>query len=832
MKRNSLSLIIASLLLASPALYGEDGASDEAETATATVDRIVVTGTRVAGRTATDTAVPIDIIDARALENAGTTELNQALSTALPSFNFPRPGLADGTDTVRPATLRGMSPDQTLVLVNSKRRHTAALVNVNGTIGRGAAAVDMNTIPISAVGSLEVLRDGASAQYGSDAIAGVINVLLREANSGGSLRASYGARETEYTVPTRQPPAGATWSAPDRISRSVTDGEVFTVGGWAGFSLTDNGFLTLSFEYKDQNRTERGGWDYRQQYPLVDGQFDPREQSIERFNAWYGEPEVEQLTLFANMGIDLDGGARVYGWASYMNRDALSGGFYRRALDGRNVPEIYPDGFLPLINPEVDDYSLAFGYAAPVGDWDLDTSLVYGRNDMDFTIRNTLNASIGPGSATVFDAGGYSYDQLVFNAAAVRAFDVGNLHSPLNVAFGVEARRESYEISAGEPDSWRNGGRLLPNGQPTASGAQVFPGFRPENEVEESRTAIGAFVDLEAELTSQLLASAALRAERYSDFGSTLTGKLAMRYDFADSFALRGSIQNGFRAPSLQQQFFTATSTNFINGIPFDITTFPSEDPVALALGSSALDSEDSLNLSIGAVIGLGWGTLTVDAYQIEVDDRVVLSENLTQPNVRAFLEQQGFIGIGGGRFFINGVDTRTRGIDAVLSWSTATTSAGLFDFVLAGNYNETSVRRIPTTVPLDALSPPPTLFARVNVLTFESGNPRTKFNFNTNWSMDRWGGTLRARHYGRVLAPSNNPALDFNLTSNVLFDLEGRFDVTDQLQLAFGADNVLDEYPDASPITLNSTGNTPFSNYSPYGRSGRFLYGRVVYNF
>ncbi|MGY6553495.1 MAG: TonB-dependent receptor plug domain-containing protein [Wenzhouxiangella sp.] len=831
MKRNPLSLVIASLLLASPPLLAQEEAAEENEIAT-TVDRIVVTGTRVAGRTATDTAVPVDIIDARALETSGTTELMEALSGALPSFNFPRPGLTDGTDTVRPATLRGLGPDQTLVLVNSKRRHTAALVNVNGTIGRGSAAVDMNTIPIGAVGSLEVLRDGASAQYGSDAIAGVINVLLREANSGGSLRASYGARVTDVTVPTTPPPAGATWSAPDRISRSITDGEVFTVGGWAGFNLTDNGFLTLSFEYKDQNRTERGGWDFRQQFPLVNGQFDPREATIDRFNAWYGEPEVEQLTIFANMGIDLANGGRFYGWASYMNREALSAGFYRRALDARNIIEIYPEGFLPQINPDVDDFSLAFGYAAPLGAWDFDTSLVYGRNDMDFTIRNTLNASIGPNSPTVFDAGGYSYDQLVFNASVVRGFDVGNFNSPLNVAFGVEARREGYEINAGEPDSWRNGGRLLPNGTPAASGAQVFPGFRPENEVSESRTAIGAFIDLEAELTSQLLASAAIRGERYSDFGSALTGKLAMRYDFTDAFALRGSIQNGFRAPSLQQQFFTATSTNFINGIPFDITTFPSEDPIALALGSSALDAEDSLNFSLGTVINMGWATLTLDAYQIEVDDRVVLSENLTQANVRQFLESQGFIGIGGGRFFINGVDTRTRGVDAVLSWSTATTSAGMFDFVLAGNYNETSVRRIPTTVPLEALSPPPTLFARTNVLTFESGNPRTSFTFNTNWTMDRWGGTLRARHFGRVLAPSNNPALDYNLTSKVLFDIEGRVNLTDQLQLAFGADNVLDEYPDAAPIALNTTGNTPFSNLSPFGRSGRFVYGRVVYNF
>ncbi|MEE4637876.1 MAG: TonB-dependent receptor [Wenzhouxiangella sp.] len=830
MKRNPLYLMIASALLISQAVYGQDEETDGAETET--VDRIVVTGTRVAGRTATDTAVPVDVIDARALENAGTSELNEALSTALPSFNFPRPGLADGTDTIRPATLRGLGPDQTLVLVNSKRRHTAALVNVNGTIGRGSAAVDLNTIPMGAVGSLEVLRDGASAQYGSDAIAGVINVLLREANSGGSLRASYGARVTEYTTPTTPPPAGATWSAPENISRSLTDGQVLTVGGWSGFRLGDNGFLTLSFEYKDQARTERSGWDYRQQYPLVNGQFDPREQTFDRFNAWYGEPEMEQLTLFANMGIDLDNGGRIYGWASYMNRDALSAGFYRRALDGRNVIEIYPDGFLPQINPEVDDFSAAFGYAAPIGSWDFDTSLVYGMNEVGFTIQNTLNASIGPSSKTVFDAGGYDYEQLVFNASAVRSVDVGGFHSPLNIAVGVEARTESYDIKAGEPDSWRNGGRLLPSGAPAASGSQVFPGFRPENEVSEDRTAIGAYIDFEAELTEKLLGSAAVRLEDYSDFGSNVSGKAALRYDFTDNFALRGSIQNGFRAPSLQQQYFTATSTNFINGVPFDITTFPAEDPVALALGSSALDSEESINFSLGAVIGLGWATLTIDAYQIDVDDRIVLSENLTQANVRQYLEDQGFIGIGGGRFFINGVDTRTQGVDAVLSWSTATTSAGVFDFVLAGNYNKTEVQKVPSTVPLEALDPSPVLFNRANVLTFESGNPRTKFTFNTNWTMDRWGGTLRARHYGRVLSPSNNPTFDINLTSKVLFDIEGRFDVTEQLQLAFGADNVLDEYPDASPIRNNTTGNTPFSNYSPFGRSGRFIYGRVVYNF
>jgi len=319
------------------------------------LENIVVTGTRVPDRSVTETAVPIDIVPAAALENVGVTELSQALSIALPSYNFPRPGLADGTDTIRPATLRGLAPDQTLVLVNSKRRHAASLVNVNGTIGRGSAAVDLNTVPTAAVNSIEVLRDGASAQYGSDAIAGVINVRLRDADSGGDLTALYGARSSSYRVPTGTPPPDATWSAPANIDRDVTDGETLSVYGWKGFSLGDGGFLTLTGEWKDQSRTERDGWDPRQQYPPVDGAYDPREQTIRRFNAWYGEPELTQYTLFANTGYVFASGARLYGWASYQDRDARSAGFFRRALDDRNVIEIYPDGFLPIMAPDVTD---------------------------------------------------------------------------------------------------------------------------------------------------------------------------------------------------------------------------------------------------------------------------------------------------------------------------------------------------------------------------------------------------------------------------------------------------------------------------------------------
>lgn len=825
-----LVLAISAALL-SPAFLAQAQSNNNQQADEQKIEQIVVTGTRVAGRSVDDTAVPIDIIGVEALERSGSTELNQVLSVALPSFNFPRPGLADGTDTIRPATLRGLGPDQSLVLVNSKRRHAASLVNVNGTVGRGSSAVDLNTIPTAAIRSVEVLRDGASAQYGSDAIAGVINVRLRDASEGGSVTLSYGYRDSAYTTPTTPPPANATWSAPAEIKRSVNDGETINLSGWKGFALPSNGYLTLAAEFKDGERTERGGYDYRQQYPLVGGEYDPREQTIERFNAWYGEPELQQFTLFANAGMMLDSG-KLYGWASFQDRSARSGGFYRRALDDRNVIEVHPDGFLPIIAPDVTDTSFAVGYEWDLAEWSMDASIVYGMNEMAFTIENTVNRSIGPSSKTEFDAGGFDYDQWVFNLSGVTSFDVASFASPVNLATGVEIRREGYSIFAGEPDSYRNGGVLLPNGNPTQSGAQVFPGFRPANAVDESRRAVGVYVDLEANITDNLLGSVALRAEDYSDFGNNITGKLALRYDVSDSFGLRGSLQNGFRAPSLQQQHFTSTATNFIGGIPFDITTFPVNDPAAIALGATALDAEESVNFSLGAVFRVGDFSLTIDGYRIDIDDRIVLSENLTQANVRAYLESLGLIGIGGGRFFINGVDTETQGVDIVANYPVYTAKMGRFDLTLVANFNSTDVTRVPATAELSALDPAPELFGRVNVLTFEKGNPKNKLGAHVNWSLDRFGATFRATRYGEVLTPNANPTNDFTLDATTLIDIEARYQLTDNMKLAFGADNLLDEYPDAFPINLNGTGNTPFSNYSPFGRSGRLVYGRVSYDF
>ncbi|SDE19650.1 iron complex outermembrane recepter protein [Massilia sp. PDC64] len=819
-EKTVLALSIATLFAGTPLLA-------QSQDSTATV---VVTGTRVANRTALDTASPVDIISADTLKTTGSTELNQALSVALPSLNFPRPTLTDGTDTVRPATLRGMAPDQSLVLVNSKRRHASSLVNLNGSIGRGSAAVDLNTVPSAIVKSIEVLRDGAAAQYGSDAISGVVNVRLRTDRTGGEGTITYGAHISEYDLLNAAPPAGATWTGPN--SRKRTDGQTTTVSAWKGLPLGETGYITIAAEYKDQNHTERSGYDMRQLYAKVNGAYDPRELTINRFDAWYGDPEMQQKTVFVNVGNNLSPDVKVYGWSSYQLRDARSAGYFRMPQDARNVQSIYPNGFLPIIAPTVEDFSAAGGMTWSLGDWDMDTSLVYGQNGMNYDVQNTLNASIGPTSKTNFDAGGFSYNQLVYNLTGVRKFDVGGLASPLNVAVGAEARREGYELHAGEPDSWRNGGVILPSGVPAASGAQVFPGFRPANAGRRSRTAIGVFVDVEANITDKLLASAAIREEHYNDFGSNLSGKLAGRYDFTKNFALRGAVQNGFRAPSLQQQSFTSTSTNFVNGIPYEITTFTPSDPVAVALGAKPLKAEKSTNFSLGAVMRLAPFSLTVDAYRINVRDRIVLSENLLSTAVRNYIVSQGFTGVGGGRFFINGVDTKTRGVDIVASAPWNAGAAGRFDFTLAGNFNRTEVTKVPTTAQLAALNPAPVLFDRVNVLTLEKGQPKNKITASANWKLDQWGVTARATRYGEVLSPGTTQAFDFTLKAKTIVDLEARYAFTRQFSLALGADNLFDQYSETLPPALNTTSNTPFSNYTPFGNNGRYVYARANYSF
>ncbi|KQQ33326.1 TonB-dependent receptor [Duganella sp. Leaf126] len=835
LQRRLLSAAIGALCATTLTAHAQSAdAPADTPAAAAPEATVVVTGTRVSNRSVLDTASAVDVISAKTLNNNGVTEVSESLSKVLPALNFPRPGLTDGTDTVRPVTLRGLAPDQVLVLVNSKRRHASSLVNVNGTIGRGSASTDINTLPAGIINTVEVLRDGAAAQYGSDAIAGVINFRLRENRSGGALTATGGVRKTEYSFNPVTPPTGLGLSVP--TERQRTDGQTYTVGGWKGFALGDDGFLTVAAELKQQRHSERSAYDTRQFYPRVgnasSGAFDPRELTVNRYDTWSGDPNLKQATLFANAGQTLASGQKVYGWASYQRRASESAAFFRRPLQDENIAAIYPDGFLPVIEPTVTDFSAALGTTWSGQGWDYDTSLTYGKNKMAFDVTNTLNRSIGPISKTAFDAGGFAYEQLSANFSAVRPVELAVLPKPLNVAVGAEARWENYELWAGEPDSYRYGGALLTNGTPAAAGAQGFPGYRPENAVDKGRHATGAFIDLETNLTDKLLTSLAARAEHYSDFGSNVTGKLAARYDFAPAFALRGSVQNGFRAPSPQQQLYTSTSTNFIDGVPFDIVTLRPTDAAAAALGAKPLDAEKSVNFSLGAVLRFGALSITADAYRINIDNRIVLSENLNAANVRTYLASRGYAGIGGARFFINGVDTRTDGIDIVANYPWRSAAYGKFDFTLAGNYNKTDVKRVPETAELAALDPAPVLFGRANVISLEKGQPKNKVTASVNWEQAAWGASASATRYGSIVSAGTTAATDVTVSAQTIVNAEGRYALNKQTQLALGADNLFDIYPDGLPASLTSNAAAPFSNRAPFGRGGRFVYARVNYTF
>jgi iron complex outermembrane receptor protein len=794
------------------------------------VDEVVVTGTRVAARTRLESLAPVDVLSEAALASTGTTELAEALSTAAPSLNFPRPSITDGTDHIRPATLRGLAPDQTLVLVNSKRRHQSALVNVNGSVGRGSAAVDLNAIPLSAIESVEVLRDGASAQYGSDAIAGVINLRLREAREGGSTTLTYGEYNTDVET--------------ERGERNETDGATLTASAWVGLPLGEEGFLTLTGEYRDRDPTSRGDFDNRVPGSPVTSR--------------YGDADVEDITAYVNAGIPLSGEWNIYGWAGYQQREGNSAAFPRIFNDARNVPAIYPNGFLPLITTDIDDLALGWGVRGKLGSWDSDLSLVYGSNKVVYGVEDSLNTSYGADSQVSFDAGAMDYDQLVFNASIVRGFEWGSLPEPVNVALGIEARRESYGIEAGEPASYDRGPVVG-----VAAGSQGFPGFQPSNELDESREAYGVYVDVEARLTEKFLSSVALRAEDYSDFGSAVTGKLALRYDFTDAFALRGAVSTGFRAPGLQQAFFTSTATNFIGGVPFEVGTFPATSDVAITLGAQPLDAEESTNYSLGTVFRLGGFEATIDAYRIDIDDRIVLSENLNTPQVAALIAP---FGATVARFFINGVETKTSGIDLVARYLWRTDNLGRFDFVAAGNWNDTEVEEVPSTNVIDnicvgqpAPCTPPVLFARINTLSFEEGTPDSKVSLGVDWSIPLGGGSfganLKGTRYGEVVEPGVPTTAEINAGVEDARDLHIQPDWVVDLALnaklmdnkfgfSLGVDNLFDQYPDRLPIArvvptppggianLNATNALAFSRYSPYGFGGRFYYARMSFNW
>ncbi|MBJ6121464.1 TonB-dependent receptor plug domain-containing protein [Sphingomonas mollis] len=790
------SLMAPTVQEAAPQQPAEAAPTAGAATVADEGDDIIVTGTRVEGRTRLDSASPVDVLSGASLQRQGMTELGTALSAVAPSITFPRPSATDGTDAIRPATLRGLSPDQTLVLINGVRGHTSALLNTNGSVGRGSAAVDLNTIPTVALDRIEVLRDGASAQYGSDAIAGVVNLRLRQARSGGGAQVNYGFYNTDVDTA--------------RGSRDVTGEHSVTASLWQGIGFGQDGYITVSGEYLNRQPTNRADFDPRVTPTRVTGRF--------------GDPKVEQYTGFINAGTSLTDTWSLYGWVGYQDRDTRGAAFPRLA-SATTALAGYPNGFLPIINTKSKDLNSALGLRGAVAGFDVDLNVSYGRNKIDFRTLNSANYAFGAATPKQFDDGSLIYDQYVAGLDVTRKFDV---FQSLNVAFGIEGRREGFKIEAGEPASYGYPATGAVAG--AAPGAQGFGGFSPLNQIERSRRSGSVYLDLDAQITDKLLLGIAGRGEHYSDFGTTGTGKISARYDFAPWFALRATASTGFRAPALQQQFFTSIASVIQNGLPILTGTFPSTSAVGAALGGLPLEPERSTNLSAGAVLRFGGFDLTVDAYRIRIRDQIGLSENIQasfSPQVAAILAP---FNVSAGRFFINGLASTTKGIDAVAHYRLRTDAAGAFDFTIAGNINDVNVTRVPTSTA--TINPAPVLFARSRILTLEDGTPPQKVTGTIDWSLDELGALARVTYYGDVNQPGTTPAADIHTGRKAITDLELRYGAFKGGQIGLGVSNLFDVYPDRTIPANNTTGVVGFPYYSPFGFNGRYLYARIGLNW
>ncbi|WP_431046109.1 TonB-dependent receptor plug domain-containing protein [Roseateles sp. L2-2] len=785
------AVALAAIASLAPAVQAQSQTQTSISTSAATapsdqLQQVVVTGTRRVNRTVAESESPVDVLSVADLQRTGTSELATALGQLLPSLNFPRPSLTDASDAVRPAQLRGLSPDQTLVLIDGKRRHTTAVVNINGTQGRGSAPVDLNTIPFAAIERVEVLRDGAAAQYGSDAIAGVINIVLKKGAKGGSVSAEVGQTDSG-------------------------DGFRHTEAASAGFSLGQDGWIRFALENRHQQRTNRADVDTR------DAATEPR---LGQVNNRLGDPDSHQQSAVINAEIALTGSLQAYAVATLSHRDTVSAAFWRTRATAvaNNVAGLYPEGFLPLQDSTTVDTGIVAGVRGELAGWSWDASINHGRNRFDIDVANTANYSLGNASPTRFDAGRLSNQQTVLNLDLSHEVDLG-LAAPWTLALGAEARRERYEIDAGEPASYQGGG---------ASG---FPGFQPSNAGAHSRHDVAAYASLEGQVTKAFSASAALRAEHYNDFGNATSAKLSGRYAWSPAVALRGTVSTGFRAPSLAQQYFATTSTNLINGALVDAGTFPVESAAAAALGAKPLKAEKSRNVSLGLLLQplAQWQT-TVDVYQIDIDDRILLSANLTLPAaLRNQLAAQGVL-VSAGRYFTNALDTRTRGVDVVSTWQQDWGGAGRGQYTVAYNHNKNSIRHVddnPAILTANGLE----LIDRVSLARATIGSPKDKLVLGAEHRWGPWIGRVAASRYGSFVIRQSNAANDQTFGPAWLLDLSAGWE-QGAWSLSAGIDNVTNRYPDRV-IAVNAVGGIlAYNQFSPFGANGRQYYAKARYQW
>ena len=815
-RRTVLHHALLLALLASPCAYAQDAANaGPARTPDqVTLSQVVVTGVRASDRTALDSPVPIDVLSAQDLRDAGAVngELGAALAVLLPSFNFPRQSNSGGSDHVRAAQLRGLSPDEVLVLVNGKRFHTSALVNTDTKIGNGTTPVDFNAIPLSAIERIEVLRDGAGAQYGSDAIAGVINIILKSQPSGGEVVADYGAYHTHF-APT---------------DRTITDGQ----GGYAaadfGTTLAGSGFFRAGVETSHHAGTNRAGDD-----TVPDFIADPTPANLAlqgRRNYAAGDPPNESYNGWLNSELPLSDQVKLYWFGTYTQRHTIGDNYFRYPDSDANVASIYPNGYLPQSLGHNRDLQTAAGVRGKLGEWDYDGSLDWGSNAFDYDLRDSLNASLGAASPTTFHIGDYRFNQGSANYDTSRSFDYAG--RSLTLALGGEYRHENFRTSAGDPASYEVGPIDAP------AGAQAGGGLQPQDAANLSRNVQAAYAEVSSDVTDHLFLDAAGRYEHYSDFGGNWSGKLSGRWEFAPGFALRGAASNNLRAPSLSQIGYEATTTGY--GADGKLVTgriLSVNNPLAQGLGATPLKPEQSRNFSLG--ITGQWGgafDFSLDVYQISIDHRVTLSETIESDGLEDYILQHfGVPGVQSVAFFTNAVSTVTRGAELVGNYRTALAGGKLL-LTAAYSHNHTQIRSVEATpAALVAAGADNVLFGVEARNTLTDAAPSQRATFTAKWDGTRWGllarvtrqgATTRVFDFGDSYVPTQTYVPRFQL------DAEVEFHATPQLSFAIGGDNITNQYPTRSDSDINYGGNFPYDVISPIGSNGAYWYGRVRYTF
>ena len=787
-----------------------------------------VVGSRRLNRTATETPVAVDIIDVRRVADvAGQLDVNQLLQFAAPSFNSNKQSGADGSDHVDPATLRGLGPDQTLVLVNGKRRHQSSMINIYGTRGRGNTGTDLNAIPVAAIERIEILRDGASAQYGSDAIAGVINIVLKQTVDEASVDVLLGVRKAD---------PGSDFAI---VPQGDYDGATREVAVNYGVKAGADGFVNMTADYLKSDHTNR---------PT-----DPEVYDV--YRKQFGDAASENFSFYANSEFAAGENARVLAFGGFNHRFTDAYAWSRSPDSDRNIPAIYPDGFDPHIQSVITDKSLSLGIRSKLKDWDLTVNNTYGGNRFHFIIDQTLNASLLEKSPTRFDAGGFQLSQNSTRFDLTRSFD--SVLKGLNLAFGVENRVENYRIFAGEEGSYANYGGYyytdildsLGNviGQDSTlrpSGSQGFPGFRPGNEVDESRNNIGVYADAELDVTEKFLLGVAARYENYSDFGSTFNVKGAVRLKLNEHFSLRAAGSTGFRAPSLAQLYYNTTFTNFIAGEAIDGVVARNNSPITRALGIPALEEEKSVNLSGGVTARVKALTLTVDAYSIVIRDRIVLTGTFydDDPEIGADLQA---LNVGAAQFFTNAVNTTTTGVDAILTYSTVLAAKHTIRISFAGNFNTMTIDEVYTNDKLKGKEG--TYFGVREQYFLVASAPNSKLNLSLDYTMQGFFASLRFTQFGRVELVNWWDDGDDQVESGLDDGAGGTYSeldvyeptlVTDltlgykfkNVQASIGAANLLNVYPDEHDAGWTESGGN--WDAVQMGFSGAFYFAKLGFRF